>query len=403
MSRIITYCSYQDIANVFTIVSGTRRSKMKNLSEYRSEFPVTNSYSFFNNAAISVPPLRVTKAVSDLMLQFSFEGLLQYPEWMKTVARTRSLFAQLINADPAEICFTANTSEALSIVAGGISWKPGDKVIVPVPDFPSNVYPWVNLERSGVQISFLQKNKGRFGIPDIEAVLHPRTRLITVSSTDFTTGFRCDLEEVGDFCRKKGILLCVDAIQSLGAVPLDVRSCGAHFLACGGHKWLLATMGIGVLYVSREANHLLHPVRVGWRSVENEENFYNLELKLKTDARRFEAGTLNLAGITALGTSLDMLLEIGIERIFERISGLNDIICSELRRRDFQVISPTEPVHRSGILSFVPEDAERLFRYLLKKKVLAAQRGNVLRLSTHFYNNESDIERLFAALDGYSA
>ncbi len=374
---------------------------MKDLSEYRSEFPITNNYSFFNNAAISVPPLRVAKAVSDLMLQFSSEGFIRYPEWMKTVERTRSLFAQLINADPSEICFTANTSEALSTVAGGISWKPGDKIIVPVPDFPSNVYPWVNLERSGVEISFVRKNNGRFGLPDITAVLRPGTRLITVSSTDFTTGFRCDLEELGNFCRQKGILFCVDAIQSLGAIPFDVKSCGVHFLASGGHKWLLGTMGIGALYISKEANDLLHPVRVGWRSVENEEDFYNLELKLKTDARRFEAGTLNLAGITALGAALEMLLEIGIKRIFERISGLNDIISSELGKRNFQLISSMAPRHRSGILSFVPQDAEGLFRYLLKKKVLAAQRGNAVRLSPHFYNDETDIARLFEALDSY--
>ncbi|MGA3115593.1 MAG: aminotransferase class V-fold PLP-dependent enzyme [Syntrophobacteraceae bacterium] len=372
---------------------------MKDLSQYRSEFPITNNFCFLNNAAIAAPPLRVAKAVSDLMHQFANEGFVRYPEWMKTVDRTRSLFARLINADPSEVCFTANTSEALSIVAGGISWRRGDKIIVPVPDFPSNVYPWVNLERAGVEICFVQKNEGRFGLPDITAVLRPGTRLIAVSSTDFATGFRCDLEELGYFCRQNGILLCVDAIQSLGAIPLDVKSCGVHFLACGGHKWLLSTMGIGALYISKEANDLLHPVRVGWRSVENEENFYNLELKLKTDARRFEAGTLNLAGITALGTSLDMLLEIGIERIFERISGLNDVISTELGRRNFQVISSMEPGHRSGILSFVPEDAGRLFRHLLNMKVLAAQRGNAVRLSPHFYNDESDVERFLEALD----
>lgn len=374
---------------------------MKNLSEYRSEFPITNEYAFFNNAATSAPPLRVAKAVSDLMLQFSNEASLPYPQWMKTVDRTRSLFAQLINAEPSEICFTTNTSEALSLVAGGIAWKPGDKIIVPVPDFPSNVYPWLNLERQGVEICFLHKNQGRFGLPDILALLRPGIRLITVSSTDFATGFRCDLEELGDFCRQKGILLCVDAIQSLGAIPLDVKSCGAHFLAAGGHKWLLAAMGIGALYISKEANDLVHPIRVGWRSVENEEDFYNLELKFKADARRFEPGTLNLAGITALGTSLEMLIEIGIARIFERISALIDIISSELEKRNFNVISSMDHIHRSGILSFVPDDAGRLFRHLFKRKVLAAQRGKAVRLSPHFYNDESDIERLFEAVDSY--
>jgi selenocysteine lyase/cysteine desulfurase len=226
--------------------------------------------------------------------------------------------------------------------------------------------------------------------------------MIAVSSVDFTTGFRCDLEELGDFCRKNGILLCVDAIQGLGAVPLDVKRCGIHFLAAGGHKWLLSTMGIGALYVSQEANDLLYPGRVGWRSVEHEDDFYNLELKLKTDVRRFETGTLNIAGITALGAALEMLLEIGIERIFARITHLNDIISSELRRRGLRIISSMEGRHRSGILSFVPDDAEGLFRYLLKKKVLVSQRANYLRLSPHFYVNEKDIEKLFEELDSYS-
>jgi selenocysteine lyase/cysteine desulfurase len=320
---------------------------------------------------------------------------------MKMVERTRALFARLINATPSEICFTSNTSEALSMVAGGLSWKPGDKIIVPVPDFPSNVYPWVNLERSGVEVCFLQKTGGRFGVPDIEAVLRPGTKLLAVSSTDFTTGFRCDLEELGEFCRRKDILLCVDAIQSLGAIPLDVKGCGVHFLACGGHKWLLSTMGIGALYISRDANDLLRPTKVGWHSVENEEDFYNLELRLKSDARRFEPGTLNLAGITALGTALEMLLEIGMERVFAGISELNGIISSELRARHFEVISPTESGHRSGILSFVPDDSGRLFHHLLKTKVLAAQRGIAVRLSPHFYNDASDIERLLKALDEY--
>ncbi|HYA43293.1 MAG TPA: aminotransferase class V-fold PLP-dependent enzyme [Syntrophobacteraceae bacterium] len=374
---------------------------MRELSEYRSEFPVTRNFSFFNNAATSATPLRVAKAVSDLMLQISHEGSLHYPEWVKTVERTRSLFARLINADPSEICFVTNTSEGLSTVAGGISWKPGDKIVAAVPDFPSNVYPWMNLAHRGVETCFLQRNEGRFDIRDVKASLRPGTRLVAVSSTDFTTGFRCDLEELGNFCRQEGILFCVDAIQDLGAVPIDVKSCGISFLASGGHKWLLSTMGTGALYISKEANDLVHPIRVGWKSVENEEDFYHLELKFKADARRFEPGTLNLAGITALGTAVEMLLEIGIERIFERICGLNDIIASELGKRNLRVISPMEPRHRSGILSFEAEDAGKLFRYLLTKKVVASQRGNGLRLSPHFYIDESDIERLFEALDSY--
>jgi selenocysteine lyase/cysteine desulfurase len=238
---------------------------------------------------------------------------------------------------------------------------------------------------------------------DIEGAVKPGTRMIAVSSTDFTTGFRCDLKELGEYCREKEILLCVDAIQSLGAVPLDVKECGVHFLACGGHKWLLSTMGIGVIYVSKEVNHLLHPARVGWRSVEDEENFYNLDLKLKAEVRRFETGTLNIAGITALGASLDMLLEIGIDRIFEKILNLNDMISLELKKRNLRIVSPSNKENRSGILSFLPRDAGALFRYFLNKNVLAAQRGDALRLAPHFYNDETDVARLFEVLDAYLA
>ncbi|MEM5788755.1 MAG: aminotransferase class V-fold PLP-dependent enzyme, partial [Syntrophobacteraceae bacterium] len=292
---------------------------MKQFSEYREEFPITRGNVFLNNAAVSTPPTRVERAVVDLLAQFTHQGLSRYPRWMNQVETTRVLFAKLINADPREVCFTGNTSDGLSAVAGGISWKSGDRILLPVPDFPSNIYPWVNLGRIGVEVDFLPKRDGRFSVRDIDAALRPGTRLIAVSATDFATGFRCDLEELGEFCGRKGILLCVDAIQSLGAAPLDVKKCGIHFLASGGHKWLLSIMGIGALYISGEADNLVHPTRVGWRSVQNEEDFNNLDFHLKEDAKRFETGTLNVAGITAMGTSLEMLLEIGIERIHARI------------------------------------------------------------------------------------
>ncbi len=374
---------------------------MKTFSEYREEFPITDNFVFFNNAAVSSPPSRVVDAVSELFRQFSQVGLKKYHDWMKQVDETRSLFARLINADPLQVCFTGNTSDGLSAVASGLQWKSGDRVLLPYPDFPANVYPWVNLERLGVKVDFFPKENGRFYPGDIERALRPGTRLLAVSSTDFSTGFRCDLEELGDLCRRKELLLCVDAIQSLGAVPLDVKKCGIHFLASGGHKWLLSTMGIGALYISGEADDLVRPVRVGWRSVENEEDFYHLDLTLKRDARRFETGTLNIAGITALGVSLDMLLEIGIERIYSRLLELTDIISEGLARRNLPVISPAEREHRSGIISFVPRDSAGFFLYCLKKNVMISQRGDAVRLSPHFYNNEADVEAFFKVLDEY--
>ncbi len=374
---------------------------VRDLSDYRDEFPITREYVFFNNAAISAPPKRVVSAVEELLHQFSHDGLTFYPRWMEQVARTRSLFARLINAEPEEVCFIGNTSDGISTVAGGMDWKPGDRVLLVYPDFPSNVYPWLNLGASGVQVDYVERNRGRFSVKDVEGALRSQTRLLALSTTDFSTGFYCDLEELGALCSRKGILLCVDAIQSLGAVPMDVRRCGIHFLAAGGHKWLLSQMGIGALFVSREANELLHPVRVGWRSVEDEENFGDLSFRLKADARRFETGTLNIAGITALGASLEMLLEIGIDRIRARILEINDALMSELGRRNFDIISPVEREHRAGILSFLPSDAAGLFRFFLENRVLVSQRGNALRLSPHFYSNDDDVETFFRVFDRY--
>ncbi len=374
---------------------------MKTFPEYREEFPITRNCVFFNNAAVSSPPTRVADAVGELFRQFSEVGIKRYPQWMQQVNETRSLFARLINAEPLQVCFTGNTSDGLSAVASGLEWKSGDRILLPYPDFPANVYPWLNLEREGVQVDFFPKENGRFQPEDIEKALRPGTRLLAVSSNDFSTGFLCDLEALGDLCRRKELLLCVDGIQSLGAVPMDVKKYGIHFLASGGHKWLLSTMGIGALYIAEEANPLVRPVRVGWRSVENEEDFYHLDLTLKRDARRFEPGTLNISGITALGVSLGMLLEIGIEKIHTRILEVTDLIAEGLAWRNLPVISPVERKHRSGIISFVPRDAAGFFHYCLGKNVMISQRGDAVRLSPHFYSNEADVEAFFTVLDEY--
>ncbi|UCF56466.1 MAG: aminotransferase class V-fold PLP-dependent enzyme, partial [Deltaproteobacteria bacterium] len=200
---------------------------------------------------------------------------------MKRIREVRHLFAELIHGDPSEIAFVGNTSEGLSAIAAGLEWKKSDGVLVPKPDFPSNIYPWVNLERQGVRVHFFQRRDGWFGVEEVDKALGPGTRLLSVSSVDFATGFLCDLEALGDFCRRKGLLFCVDAIQSLGLIPIDVKRYGIHFLASGGHKWLLSAMGCGVLFVSRDVDNLVHPERVGWKSVVQEEEFFRLQFDLK--------------------------------------------------------------------------------------------------------------------------
>ena len=263
---------------------------LEDFDRYRPEFLITKNRVFMNHAAVSPPPVRVVKSVESLLREFSYRGIECYPKWAKRIDEIRGLFAGLINAHKNEVAFTGNTSEGLSCVAGGLKWKEGDVVLVTNPEFPANIYPWMNLERKGVLLQSVQRREGRFGIRDIEKVLKPRTRLLSVSSVDFSTGFNCNLEAIGDFCKRKGILFCVDAIQSLGLIPMDVKKFGIHFMAAGSHKWLLSIMGCGTLFISSEVNDLVHPERVGWKSVVDEDEFFQPSFDLKPDALRCDLG-----------------------------------------------------------------------------------------------------------------
>jgi selenocysteine lyase/cysteine desulfurase len=370
--------------------------------KYRSQFPITEKYIFMNHAAVSAVPKRTAEAVSSFYKDCSLRSSVHYQEWMRRINEVRGVIAALINSRPEEVAFTGNTSEGLSIVASGFKWERGDKILISKPDFPSNIYPWLNLEKSGVEVKFVDRRNGRLEVDDFSRALDKRTKMIAVSSVDFLTGFSFDLEALGAFCRDKGICLCVDGIQGLGVIPMDVKKFGIHFLASGGHKWLLGPMGCGFLYISPDVNSKIHPNRVGWKSVVNQENFFEINFDLKPNALRFEAGTMNVAGIYALGASMELLMEVGIERIYEKVLSLNKKLYSSLKEREFSVISPMGKDERSGIISFVPPgDPERLYKYLTSEGVILSLRSGVIRCSPHFYNTDYEIENFLEALDKF--
>ena len=355
-----------------------------------------------NHAAISPPPLRVVRTVESLFQEFSHYGSEYYQKWAKRIEEVRHLFARLVQAEMDEIAFIGNTSDGLSAIATGLEWKPGDGVLIAKPDFPTNIYPWMNLERKGVKVLFFERNGGRFGVEEVDKALSPGTRLLSVSSVDFATGFLCDLEALGEFCHRKGLLLCVDGIQSLGLIPMDVKKYGIHFLAGGSHKWLLSAMGCGCLYISKDVDGLVHPEKVGWKSVVHEEEFFQIQFDLKPDARRFESGTMNVAGIYALGATLELLTEVGLEKAYAHVMALNDLLYEGLKERKVQIPTPMGADERSGIMSFIPSaDPKSLWEFLNKERIRISLRKNMIRLSPHFYNNEHDIDRFFKVLDNY--
>ncbi len=375
------------------------------LERYRSEFPVTDSYVYLDHAGVAPVPLRVGEAVAELLREASEMGFAGYSRWMERVERVRRLSAGLVGAEIDEIAFVKNTSHGISIVAGGLDWKSGDNVLVFEKDFPTNIYPWLALERKGVSVRYIPLGgDGRISIKDIEKLTDSRTRLISMSTVQALNGFMMDPEELRDLCSGRGILLFLDAIQSLGAVPMDVDRYGADFLSADGHKWLLAPEGTGIFYCRKERAKELYPNLIGWKSVVHEAEFERIELTLKEDALRFEEGSYNVMGIIALGASLDLLFEAGIERVRSRILDLGDLIISEADRRGFRVKTPRERERRGGIVSFAgPFDPKKMKASLMSRRVVVNERGGALRLAPHFYNTEEEVLRLFEEIDGLAS
>ena len=370
----------------------------------RARFPVAREFTFLNHAAVAAPPQPVVDAVAGFLAENACRGSLDYSGWLARLARVRRQAAELIGASEEEIAFVPNTSTGLASVAEGLDWRSGEAVLVTAPDFPANVYPWQHLQRKGVTVRFIARRAdGRFGPDEIMQAWVPGARLLAISSVDYVSGFAADLPALGEFCRQRGLLLCVDAIQSLGVLPLDVKACGIHLLAAGGHKWLLGPMGSGLLYVDREVIDRFEPPLVGWKSVVEEENF-ELHFELKRDAGKFEPGTLNLPGIFGLGAALEMLASVGVDNVRQRVLALNDRLTEGLRERGLAVVSPWGEQERSGILSFrPPAEAVRCFRAFAGRNVLLSPRAGLIRLSPHFWNDERDVSAFFAALDGIGA
>jgi len=367
---------------------------------YREEFPVTKKYIYLDHAGVAPISLRVKSTVERFLKEASEAGVFKYQDWMDRVSAVRTNCAKLLNCEPEEIAFVKNTSHGLSIIAEGLDWKEGDNLIFFEREFPSNVYPWLNLRRKGVEIREIPSRGARVLVEDIEGLIDSRTKLLTISSVQFSNGFKIDLRRVGELCAKKRVLFCVDAIQSLGVILMDVRDFKVDFLSADGHKWLLAPEGTGVFYCRKELAEKINPPLVGWKSIINESDYDRIDFRLKGNTLKFEEGSLNVMGILALGASVELLLEIGIEKIESRVLELGDLIIREAKKRDFEVRTPISREERAGIVSISGNfDPLNLKDELKSLGVIVNVRGGALRVSPHFYNTDEEISRLFESID----
>jgi len=371
-----------------------------NLRLYRSWFSyLSTGKVWMNHAAISPLSRRVSEAVAQYLHRREVEEIDTYLSSLPIVAKTKRNLATMIGTSADRIAFAGNTSDGLNVLAAGLEWRTGDRIILNDSEFPSNIVPFINLRRHGVEIDFLQTRNGEITAERIEELITPRTRLVSLSFVQFLSGFRADLDAIGGVCKKHGVIFCVDAIQGLGASPLDVRSANIDFLSCGGPKWLMALMGIGFIYVSEELQQRIRQAYAGWTSNRNFfGDFFTYRVDFDDTARRYENGTQNYTGIAALSESTSTLLEVGIDNIQAHLRRITDILMAGIDEAGFDVVTPRDRTKRAGIVTFKCPNAGELFNSLAKENIIVSLREGMIRVSPHFYNSPDEAAAVHSVL-----
>lgn len=384
----------------------------RDLSYYvgnQAEFPILRGWDFFNHAGVSPLPRVGAEVIRGFARQYELGAYLE-SGFYREIERLRESAAGMIGAGREEIAFIKNTSEGIATVANGLEWRAADRIVTTAVEYPANMYPWMDLARRvGVELVTVAERERADGSRGVEmgeileAAEHPRTRLVALSHVEYASGQRHDLAAIGEFCRRRGILFCVDAIQSMGVLPIDVGEMKIDYLAADGHKWLLGPEGAGVFYCRRELLATTRPLAIGWMNVINDQAYGDYDLTLKPDARRYECGTLNVPGLLALKGSLELLAGVGAIGVSVRLKVLTDRLIEGLRAKGYLVVSPRGEGEWSGIVSFVSarHDHGAVARMLrAEHRTEIAVREGRLRVSAHWYNTEEQIDRLVGNLPG---
>ncbi len=369
------------------------------IERIREEFPITKSFIYLDHASMGPMPERAVQATERFVRSLQSECNLKEQEWYEMRERSRGKAAKLVGSESSEIAFVSNTSHGATMVANGFPFEEGDNIITCNEEFPANVYPWLNLSPK-VETRFVQSNAGRILFDDLAGRVDERTRIIALSFVEFSSGFRNDLKRIGEFCAEHGIFFFVDAIQGLGALSLDVKKMKINGLSCGAPKWLLGPLGIALFYLDKKYWDVIKVTDCGWIHVVDWLNFRNYDLKFVPDAKKFEFATLNYSGICGMDASVELLLDLGIGAIEERIRYLTDMLCAGLLKKGYQIYSSRDEKEWSGIVScFKPDkDSEEIFKLLKANNIIISVRDNRLRISPHFYNSEAEVAKLVEVL-----
>jgi selenocysteine lyase/cysteine desulfurase len=370
------------------------------LVNYRGQFPVTETLVYLNHAAVAPLSRPAAEAMKWLADDALVNGSLHYQKWLDAYQGLRSAAARLVNGSPEEIALVKNTSEGIATVAMGLNWRAGDRIVAFKEEFPANQYPWQRVVSEsvskGVAIDWLSVDDPLDRIDEAAR----GARLLAISFVQYLTGFRADLVKIGEICKRRGAIYFVDAIQGLGAFPLDVRAAHIDALAADGHKWMLGPEGCGVLYISRALQEQVAPVEFGWTNVASYNDYGARDMALRPDAGRYECGTLNTIGCFGLRASIEFLQGVGIERIAPAVQALGDRIDVGVREKGYQVASVRTPETGAGIVSFrkTGTDSAAVVNKLRENGIIAAARAGWVRTSPHFYISSEEIDRALGCL-----
>ncbi|MCP4289980.1 MAG: aminotransferase class V-fold PLP-dependent enzyme [Gammaproteobacteria bacterium] len=364
----------------------------------KADFELDDSIIYLNHAAVSPWPIRTAETVASFARENSIYGATRYPGWMQVESELRQRLARLINAPAVDdISILKSTSEALSVIAYGIDWQRGDNVVIFRQEFPSNRVVWESLQSLGVETRLVDLWSGENPEQRLLAACDECTRIVSVSSVQYATGFRTDLEILGRFCRRENILFCVDAIQSLGAIPFDVQKIQADFVVADGHKWMFGPEGTALFYSRREIRDRLALNQFGWHMVKHPGDYSRENWEVSETGTRFECGSPNMLGVHALNASLGLIEQTGIHNIHRNVISNSRFLMGLIQQRKdrLSLLSVEESERLSGIVTFKVNNADQqeVYRSLMAQGVICASRGGGIRFSPHFYTTREKIEK----------
>ena len=376
---------------------------MKNLSTY---FDLDSDLIYVNHAAVTPWPQATVAAVKKFADENGRLGSRHYNQWIAVETELRQRLAQLINAPSADsIALLKNTSEGLSVIAYGLEWQSGDNIVIAEEEFPSNRIVWESLKSQGVEIKLVSLKATDNPEQSLIDAMDPHTRLLSVSAVQYASGLRMDLKQLGQACKQRNVLYCVDAIQQIGALRFDVQDIDADFAVADGHKWMLGPEGLALFYCRQSLISTLKLNQYGWHMVENMNDYANMDQwQPAASARRFEAGSPNMLAAHALHASVGVLLEIGMETIERAVMAKIDYLIKACAHHpDIHVISPVTAERHAGIFTFYKDnrDMDTMYQWLVDNGVVCALRGGGIRFSPHFYTSETDLEQLIEWITSY--